>query len=164
MKRIILALVAIWAFVFAGTALAETQAPLQLRIFVYDRCGGCGADGPGCGDCDELARLHAIVKDVLGDKLYDGSLDYTMPNCRMLLLLEEYEQYIANYHVYDELYGIFPAAFVLRSTGDGVFLIGEDALHWLDEVVEALERGDRTEEVQAWIDARLDEAQSLDID
>ena len=53
----------------AWCTLGEETEPLQLRIFVYDRCGGCGADGPGCGNCDEIGRLHGIVKETLGDRL-----------------------------------------------------------------------------------------------
>ncbi|MGI6173036.1 MAG: hypothetical protein ACOYI8_03955 [Christensenellales bacterium] len=153
MKRILIALL-VCAVCFACGAFAEEQgSPLKLRVFVYDRCGGCGADGPGCGDCDEVWRLHAIVKGALGDRLYDGSLEYTMPNCRMLLLLDEYEQYCDTYGVYDDLYGLFPAAFVLREDGSGVFAVGEGLLASIDVVIDAFERGDSAEDIQAQIDA-----------
>lgn len=151
MKRMMSILLA-GILMLAWCALAEETEPLQLRIFVYDRCGGCGADGPGCGDCDEIGRLHGIVKGVLGDRLYDGSLNYTMPNCRIIVLLDEYKQYCQDFGVYDDLYGYFPAAFIIRPDGSGVFMVGEEMLSSLGEVIDAFERGDSAEEVQKWID------------
>ena len=138
----------------AWCTLGEETEPLQLRICVYDRCGGCGADGPGCGNCDEIGRLHGIVKETLGDRLYDGSMLYTMPNCRVLVVLEEYKQYCKDFGVYDELYGYYPAAFILRPDGSGVFAVGEEMMTSLGEIIDAFERGDSTEEIQKWVDDR----------
>lgn len=159
MKRAISALLVVM-MLFAGWALSEEVPPLRLRIYVVDRCGGCGTDGPGCGDCAEMGRLHGIVKEALGDRLYDGSMEYTMPNCRTVVLLDEYKQVARDFGVYDDLYGYFPAAFITRTDGSGVFVVGEGMLSSLDEVIDAFERGDSVEDIQKWVDKRHDEVYS----
>ena len=152
MKRIF-ALMLSCLFLLTWSALGEDAPPLTLRVYVNDPCGGCGSGTPGCGECDEMGRLHGIVKDALGDRLYDGTMTYLMPNCRTSALRDEYRRRFEEFAVSEELYGIFPTAFLTRSDGSGVYLVGEALLPALSEAVDAMERGDDPGEIQQWIDA-----------
>ena len=157
MKRIF-ALLLIGLTLLLSCALGEEVPPLTLRVYVNDPCGGCGSGTPGCGECDEMGRLHGIVKGALGDRLYDGTLTYLMPNCRMPATRDEYRRCFEDFAIPEELYGIFPTVFLTREDGSGVYLVGEALLPALSEVVDAMERGDDPGELQLWIDEKYVDA------
>ncbi len=142
----------------APTATAESAEAPELSLFLYDACGGCGVDSPGCGNCEEMVRYHGILKKQLGDALYDGGLRYSMINYRYLGSADMYARYYEEYKVREDLYGILPIVF-LGYPDDGVFIWGETGLDIVGEMVQLYKEGMPRLELQAHIDALLQEGE-----
>lgn len=145
-----------------GLAEVEEEAPpIELKAFVFDLCGGCGADGPGCGNCREIVRYHGIFKGQLEDQLYDGTMVYRMLNCRLVVNRDAYTDCFEELELEQPLYGMFPTVFI-SCEGDTVHLVGESMLEYVGAVVEALKQGDDAAEIQTWVDEVFSEQQSQD--
>lgn len=108
------------------------DAGVGLIVFVWDPCGGCGMDNPGCGECKDMLMYHDTIKKQLGDRLYDGSLVYRMHNCKLTVNEEKYKEYL-------ELFGReedgLPAVFI-GDAEDGVVLFGVEKLETVAEVLD----------------------------
>lgn len=161
LKRIGLALL-LMAMVLlpAGYVGASEEAPaaaaaahdVELTVFCFDLCGGCGVDSPGCGDCQDIVRYHAILKGQLGNRLYDGTMLYRILNCRLEANDRAFDAYSAAYGVPKELYGYLPAVFVGDET-QGIFLIREPMLDYVGEYLDRYLAGEDIAALQAEIDA-----------
>lgn len=136
-------------------AMEKTGGTVELYVFLDDPCGGCGVDNPGCGNCEVIVRYHGIIKRQLGERLYDGTITYRMLNCRMEAHYEIYEKFFDDYGVYEELRGYLPTVFI-GTEGKGVFMVGEESLEYVGEVLNAYADGTDTAEIQTEIDARYE--------
>ena len=126
---------------------AEAEEPVDLYIFLWDRCGGCGVDVPGCGECRDTERFHLSVKDQLGARLYDGSLTYRILNCRYEENREKFEKFSTDYNVAEAWFDYLPAVFIGRN-GSGVYMVGEDAIEDVGATLDAYLGGEDLEELQ----------------
>jgi len=126
---------------------------IPLHIYLDDRCGGCGVDSPGCGNCEDMVTYHGIIKAQLGDRLYDGSIEYRMLNCRLLANEERYEEAAAAFGVPDELYPWLPTTFI-GQPGHGLYLVGEASLQIVGQTLDKLIAGADIQALQAELNAR----------
>ena len=146
----------------APEATAEGVPVPELCLFLYDACGGCGVDSPGCGNCEEMIRYHGILKKQLGDALYDGGLRYSMINYRYLGSDELYARYYEDYKVYEDLYGVLPIVF-LGYPDDGVFIWGEPGLSIVGEMVQLYKDDTPSAELQTHVDTLLLQAEKAEV-
>jgi hypothetical protein len=122
--------------------------PVLLTVCLFDRCGGCGSDNPGCGECKDAYRVHDIIKRQLGDRLYDGAIVYRILNCR-------YTENAAVCGKRGELYGVPPELLALLpityiGTDDtGLYLPGENMLSYIKEMLDRYINGDDLGVIQA---------------
>jgi hypothetical protein len=141
-----------------GASTDATAAPeptkqaydVELKIFCFDLCGGCGVDSPGCGNCQDIVRYHAIIKGQLGNRLYDGTILYRILNCRLEANDHSYDAYAAAYGIPQDLYGYLPVAFI----GDeehGIYLIGEPMLDYVGAYLDRYLAGEDVAALQAEI-------------
>ena len=121
----------------APESAAESEA-VELYVFLWDRCGGCGVDAPGCGECRDTERFHLSIKNQLGSELYDGSVTYRMLNCRYEEFRVQFDEFSERYGVQEEWRNLLPAVFIGRG-GSGVYMIGEEAIEDVAEVLHAFE-------------------------
>ena len=121
---------------------------MDLYVFLWDRCGGCGVDAPGCGECRDTERYHLSIKEQLGDRMYDGTLTYRMLNCRYEEFRQQYAQFQESYGVQTEWHDLLPAVFIGRD-GSGVYMTGEAAIADVGEVLAAYEAAADDEALQA---------------
>lgn len=164
MKRIVGMILLCMALLNGISAWAEVEEdvpPIELKAYVFDLCGGCGADGPGCGNCSEIVRYHGIFKGQLGDQLYDGTMIYRMVNCRLVVNRDAYTACFEELELDQSLYGMFPTVFIGCESGT-VHLVGESMLEYAGAVVDALKQGDDAAQVQTWVDEVFAEQQSPD--
>ena len=126
----------------------DRAAPVMLIVYAYDRCGGCGADGPGCGECKDLERLHNIVKKQLGERLYGGAIVYRMFNTRIRAVENECVSKGETYGVPDEFRKIRPITFIGREDG-GLYLPGEPLMQFIGHALDRFLAGDDLEHVQS---------------
>ena len=135
------------------------EQPVELTVYVYDLCGGCGGGVmPGCGDCEATIEYHGALTRALGDYLYDGSIIYRMPNARMQDKLLEYEEFAAEMGVDEARYAYFPAVFITQDR-KGFYMVGEEAFYDTVEFLEAYINGTPVAELQAEADKRYSERQ-----
>lgn len=127
---------------------AAEREPVPLTVFVDDPCGGCGAEGRGCGDCENILRVHGAVKLQLGDSLYDGTFDYSMLNTQRSDLFQRYLGMAEDFGIPDELRNSLPAVFI-GADGHGVYLMGEDAISLLEALAERFLAGEDPAALQA---------------
>ena len=125
---------------------------VELVVFLFDKCGGCGTDNPGCGNCKEMVKFHGIIKESLGDRLYDGTIYYAMHNCRIELNDAMYDEYFKRYGISEDLYGYRPAAFIGTPDG-GLYLLGEQMLPYVQKYIDKYLEGGDLEAVQEEINA-----------
>lgn len=141
----------------ASTDATATPAPtertyeVELTVFCFDQCGGCGVDSPGCGDCQDIVRYHAIIKGQLGNRLYDGTMLYRILNCRLEANDRSYDAYSAAYGIPQELYGYLPVVFIGDET-HGIYLVGEPMLDYVGEYLDRYLAGEDIATLQAEID------------
>lgn len=163
LKRLIMvALLAAMAFLSTEGAMtgASSEAPeaqdaahaVELTVFLFDNCGGCGTDSPGCGNCQDIVRYHAIIKEQLGDRLYDGTIKYRMYNCRIEAYDRMYDGYHEAYGMPQELYGYLPCVFIGDAEG-GVWLASEVMLDFVGEYLDKYLESDDLAALQQEIDA-----------
>jgi hypothetical protein len=141
----------------ASTNASATPAPtekvydVELTVFCFDQCGGCGVDSPGCGDCQDITRYHGIIKGQLGNRLYDGTMLYRILNCRLEANDRAYDAFSAAYAIPQELYGYLPVVFIGDET-QGVYLIGEPMMDYVGEYLDRYLTGEDVATIQADID------------
>ncbi len=132
----------------------DPTLPVELTVYVYDLCGGCGGGvAPGCGDCEATIEYHGALSRALGDHLYDGSITYRMPNARMRDRLLEYEEFAAEMGIDEVRYAYFPAVFITQNR-KGFYMVGEAAFYDTVEFLEAYMNGAPVAELQAEADKR----------
>jgi hypothetical protein len=148
-----------------GASKAPTAAPaaspeatervydVEMYVFLFDKCGGCGVDSPGCGNCQDIVRYHGIIKGQLGNRLYDGTILYRMLNCRLEVNDHSYDAYYAAYAIPQDLYGYLPTVFLGTPEG-GVYLVGEKMLDYVGEYLDKYLTSDDLAALQAEIDAK----------
>lgn len=124
---------------------------VELVVFLFDKCGGCGTDNPGCGNCKDMVKFHGIIKESLGDRLYDGTIYYAMHNCRVELNDAMYDEYFKRYGIPEDLYGYRPATFIGTPDG-GLYLLGEQMLPYVQKYIDMYLEGGDLAEIQADID------------
>ena len=131
-----LALMVILALCMLGTGtVAEEATPTDIIIFLFDRCGGCGVDSPGCGECKDILKAHGVVKEQLGDRIYDGTLTLRLYNCRYKEYREMLAEYLATYAVEDEFLDMLPMTFIGSKEG-GIYLPGQDGIESICEMLD----------------------------
>ena len=113
----------------------ESTYDVEMYVFLFDTCGGCGVDSPGCGDCQDIVRYHGIIKSQLGNRLYDGTILYRVLNCRLEANDRMYDAYSAAYGVPQDLYGYLPTVYLGTPEG-GVYLVGEKMLDRVGEFLD----------------------------
>jgi len=157
MKKVILIMLVLVAIPFTQTAsmaaVKKNSAPIMLAIYNYDLCGGCSGsvDTRGCGDCKDTVKLHAVIKKQLGDRLYDGTIEYRILNTRVRANEEARLQWGQRYGVPAESRYIRPVAYI-GWPDSGVYLLGDEAMKYVGEALDRLVRGEDAESVQRDID------------
>ena len=140
--------------VVAEDLFFDPELPVELTVYVYDLCGGCGGGvAPGCGDCEATIEYHGALTRAFGDHLYDGSITYRIPNARMRDKLLEYEEFAAEMGVDEVRYAYFPAVFITQNR-KGFYMVGEEAFYDTVEFFEAYINGTSVAELQAEADKR----------
>ena len=130
---------------------------VEMVIFLFDKCGGCGTDNIGCGNCKDMVKYHGIIKEALGDRLYDGTIYYAMHNCRIELNDAMYDEYYKRYGISEDLYGYMPATFIGTPDG-GLYLLGEQMLPYVQKYIDMYLEGGDLEAVQEEINEQRLEA------
>ena len=130
-----------------AAASVRRPGPVLLTVYIYDRCGGCGVNSPGCGDCKDIQKYHGIVKKQLGDRLYDGTIVYRMYNMRLLAYQTEDEDRGARYGVPAELREIRPMTYI-GAADSGLYLPGEALLPYVGEMLDRYEGGENLADIQ----------------
>jgi len=125
----------------------ETEKIL-LTIFLFDRCGGCGSDNPGCGDCKDVNRVHDIIKAQLGDRLYDGSIEYRILNCRYSVNDTACQERGARYGVPEDVLALLPITFI-GAPDNGIYLPGEALFPYVKEMLDRYAGGEELNKIQA---------------
>lgn len=126
----------------------EVKGPVFLIVYAYDQCGGCGVDGPGCGDCKDIDRYHAIIKGQFGDRLYNSGIEYRMFNCRILAHGEALRERCAAYGVPDDMLYIRPMT-LIGTEDAGLYLPGEDLLFYAGEMLDRYAAGENAAGIQS---------------
>jgi len=149
MKRLALILL-IFLLVWAVPVVADQDETgiILLTIFLFDRCGGCGSDNPGCGDCKDVNRVHDIIKAQLGDRLYDGSIEYRILNCRYSANDAACQERGALYGVPEDLLALLPITFI-GAMNNGIYLPGEALFPFVKEMLDRYAGGEELNEIQA---------------
>ena len=137
----------------ASPEATKSAYDVELYVFLFDKCGGCGVDSPGCGNCQDIARYHGIIKGQLGNRLYDGTILYRMLNCRLEASDRSYEAYYAAYGIPQDLYGYLPTIYIGTPEG-GVYLVGEKMLDYVGEYLDKYLASDDLAALQQEIDAK----------
>lgn len=148
-------------FALAAGEEVPGEAPVDLYVFLWDRCGGCGVDAPGCGECRDTERFHLSIKDQLGTKIYDGSVTYRMLNCRYEEFRVQFAEFSESYGVREEWKDLLPAVFIGRE-GSGVYMTGEEAIGDIGEILTAYEAGEDPEALQQRIIERFEERKAAE--
>lgn len=131
----------------------EDELPTELTIFLYDRCGACGSNGPECGECKDTLRMHDMVKRKLGDRLYDGTIRYRILNCRMDANRALYEQMCDAFGVDAESRSALPITF-LGDASRGVYMVSEPMLEHVAEMLDRLVLSEDVQSLQLEINTR----------
>jgi len=135
---------------------SETDNRVQFWIYLFDQCGGCGVDSPGCGNCKNMDRIHAEIKNQFGNRLYDGTMRYIMRNCRTEAYDREYDVLYTTFNIPEELYGVMPAVFISRDGVYGVFLLGEECIPYAQEYFDKYLACETDEDIEALRQEALD--------
>ena len=146
-KALALVVTALLLTQIPAAASVRRASPVLLRVYLYDRCGGCGSNTPGCGDCKDTQKDHGIIKKQLGDRLYDGTITYRMLNCRLLVNNAECGDWAARYGVPEEYLNIRPLTFI-GTEDSGIYLPGIQMLPYIGEMVDRYEGGDNISDIQ----------------
>ena len=148
-KTMLLSFILLLAAVPVFASCQKSPEPVLLTVFVYDLCGGCSSavESVGCGECKDINRYHGIVRVQMGDRLYDGSIEYRILNCRENDNNDISDQRGRRYGVPEELLLIRPMTYI--GTEDrGLYLPGEDALHYVKEALDRYQAGEDVGDIQ----------------
>ena len=146
-KTVLLFLVVFTAVLASASENGQNQRPVELSVYLYDECGGCGANNPGCGECRLIDRYHGIIKKQFGDRLYEGGIEYRMFNCRLDVNDLRRVEKSALFGVPGRLRNARPITFI-GSDGDGVYLPGEETLNYAGEALDRYMAGEDVEIIQ----------------
>ncbi len=104
----------------------DEQEPLELRVYLYDPCGGCASADTGCRDC-------AVVSEVLGRliaqhraRYEDGSLQIKVRNLMYEPIRKEQQAYLKAFEVPQAQWNRLPL-YLVGEPGWGDVLIGEES-------------------------------------
>jgi len=148
MNRAILAvLIILSAFFSTASVNQERRAPVRLTVYLYDDCGGCGANNPGCGECKDIDRYHNIIKKQFGERLYDGGIEYRMYNCRLDVNENNRLALGERYGVPEALRNVRPVAYI-GGEDAGLYLPGEALLHYVGETLDRYAAGEEPDGIQ----------------
>jgi hypothetical protein len=125
---------------------AEAESVL-LTVYIYDRCGGCGDNNPGCGECVETLRYHGIINEQLGDRLYGGPIVYRLFNCRLDAHEEARVTRGKSYGVPESLLHIRPMIYI-GDEAEGVYLPGEALIAYAGEMLDRYVAGESMESIR----------------
>ena len=132
----------------SASSVANRQAaPVLLTIYVYDQCGGCETEGPGCGQCKALDKIQGMARAQLGDRLYDGSIEYRTYNTRTKAHALGLIERSARYGAPDELAGVVPVAFI-GTDAAGLYLPGEALMPHVGEMMDRYMGGESVAKIQ----------------
>jgi len=140
-KLSLIVLTMLLAQIPAAASVGQKRGPVLLTVYLYDRCGGCGVDSPGCGDCKDIVKYHGIIKRQLGDRLYDGAIVYRMLNCRLLAYDGACGERGARYGVPHEIQYIRPMTYI-GAEDSGLYLPGEALLPHIGEMLDRYAAGE----------------------
>jgi hypothetical protein len=135
------------ALVSPSAGVISKKAPVLLTVYIYDQCGGCGVDGPGCGECKESVKCHGIIKEQFGGRLYDGTIEYRLLNCRINAHEAARAARGEIYGVPDGLRHIRPVTYIGDENG-GLYLPGEALLPYAAEMLDRYINGAELNETQ----------------
>jgi hypothetical protein len=147
-----------WALVLLALLLTQlaplavqgepAAEPIQLIVYLYDRCGGCGADNLGCGECKTTVKYHGLIKAQLGDRLYDGTIMYRTLNCRLLEHDRACEARGEKYGMPKDYYGVRPVTYI-GGEDSGLYLPGEVMLPYVGAMLDRYAAGEEPGAIQA---------------
>jgi len=148
MKRLLPSLVVLWLCIVPIAGGSINAEPVLLHVYLFDRCGGCGSDNPGCGECKDVNRTHDTIKGQLGDRLYNGTIVYRILNCRYTANEIACKERGEQYGVPVELMNFRPITYI--GTEDaGLYLPGDGLLPFAAEIIDRYIGGDGLTEIQA---------------
>jgi len=129
--------------------LIAPSTPIQLTVFVYDSCGGCGMGDMGCGSCDVKDALHLRILTQFGglERLHDGSFTYRLLNIRLMHNEDLRRERTERYGVPEGLRGILPMIFI-GTEYEGLYLIGDDLVPFVQQKLDRYLAGEDRKEIQ----------------
>ena len=145
-----IALLGLLFYVYAGPRPPAPE-PVLLTLYIHDQCGGCGVDVPGCGDCKDMDLLHLLIKSQLGDRLYDGSIEYRMFNTRFTAQEQNRTLRSEQYGAPQGIRHIRPVAFIGTQEA-GLYLFGEALMPYVGGMLDRYVAGEDMEWIQQEID------------
>lgn len=141
----------------------QEAAPLMLKVYLYDACGGCGAPGSGCRDCALVDDVYGRLWQTFKQEVLGGQYEIKVRNLIYDAVRKEHASYLKAFGKEDAPMNRMPH-YVVGEPGWGELVIGEDLEKTLPEVM-GMVRGRmpsdgawrRTpKEGQAFIDPRSD--------
>jgi hypothetical protein len=130
-----------------GTPNSAKAGPVLLTIYLYDQCGGCESEGPGCGRCKDMDRVQGAVRSQLGDRLYDGSIEYRTFNSRTRVHFIGHIERCERYGVPADMQNIQPAAFI-GADESGLYLLGDGLMPYIREMLDRYIAGENIHIIQ----------------
>jgi hypothetical protein len=131
----------------AAASVQEKPGPVLLTVYLYDKCGGCGVNSPGCGDCKDIVKYHGIIKKQLGDRLYDGTITYRMLNCRLLVYNDACSERAKLYGAPEDIQNVRPLTFI-GAEDSGLYLPGTALLPYVGEMLDRYIAGEDIGNIQ----------------
>lgn len=115
-------------------AKAEDKAPLYVRVYLFDPCGGCASADAGCRECEVIMAVLNRLMGLLAAELADGRVDIRMRNLLYEPVQKEHQTYLRVFGQEDTPKSLTPT-YVLGEPGWGDILHGEEQEDLLPEAI-----------------------------
>ncbi len=76
------ALLAVLVFMLIASGCSAITKPPHMDIYVYDDCGSCESELPGCGECKEVIAAENMATTTFRDELKKKRITYKVINLR----------------------------------------------------------------------------------
>ncbi|NLX83019.1 MAG: hypothetical protein GXZ04_04295 [Clostridiales bacterium] len=128
MKRLTLLLCLVLMLAAFGFPYAQAEgdkAPLFLRVYLFDPCGGCASADTGCRECEVIMDVLNRLIRLLGDELASGQVDIRMRNLLFEPVQKEHQTYLKAFGQEDTPKSHTPT-YLLGEPGWGALVHGEE--------------------------------------
>ncbi len=87
------ALLAVLVFILIAAGCSSITKPPHMDIYVYDDCGSCESELPGCGECKEVMAAENMATTTFRDEIQKKRITYKVINLRTEK--DAYDEYLA---------------------------------------------------------------------